>query len=267
MTDTSEVAPVQAEDIELDDDALASSSAGLAERLANQPPVRRGRGRPPGSRNKTTIAREEAVARGEYIPPSTRGSVVRPGRQAPPPRAGKEPKPQIVRDVEKVKKAAVDYQNLIVEELNENILSVFMGLGIPSNMLYKPGHEPSAQVSSNKYTELGAKLVLNPSQAKVLGRFAAELAATKSGETAAAMVQNNTAMLVVYGLLSVGAGFQYLSGVKQVIDNVRLLQGVAAQAQQQQEQQPQEPGYGTTEPIPDINREGLEDNVDGRVVR
>lgn len=200
------------EDEPLSTEALMAANESLADRIKTTippPTEKRKPGRPAGSKNKGT---DGTVKPNVVIPPGERGS--RDG----PPRLSNEAK------AANKKRKAKEYSEKIAEEVNDYLMSLFMAAGVPAAALYKPGMEPQAAKVSNKYTDLGNQLALGPMQSEAFGRFLAELESTDLGTKAAGMVTGDSKLpLVFYGIMSVGAGVQYLKGVKEVMDRMAPL--------------------------------------------
>jgi hypothetical protein len=93
-------------------------------------------------------------------------------------------------------------------------------MGLPSQMLYAPGYTPPAAQASGRFTPIGAKLAVSPLQAKVWGRFGAELEASGAGNRLSGAT-SGAAALPIWGGLALLMAFQY---GKQLNDFRQLVQ-------------------------------------------
>jgi len=195
-------------------------------------------GRPPGSKNKSTIYREQQGIKQE---PAKVKMVIPPPR-APAKRAvdteeEQDKKEAIAREkLAKKKLRAVEIEVKIREDLNDFIMSTLISVGVPVDALYKPGMAPVPKRSNtNKYTDLGNILAVSDMQASVWARFAAEVEATDSGKKVASVVSGDSKIpLVIYGLGSLVMGVQYMRGVMPVLQRISEANNAMKQSQEQQ---------------------------------
>jgi len=194
-------------------------------------------GRPPGSRNKSTIYREQQAIAKE----PGKSKIVTPPPRTPAKKVEStedvEKKEAIAREKLAKKKArAVEIEVKIREDLNDFIMSTLISVGVPVDALYKPGMAPvPKRNNANKYTDLGNILAVSDMQASVWARFAAEVEATDSGKKVSSVVSGDSKIpLVIYGLGSLVMGVQYIRSVLPVIQRIAEANNAMKQSQEQQ---------------------------------
>ena len=241
MTDiTQSDTPVVQQPMVLDEEALKPvdlMSRMMAEAKIAAPAEQAGpkrRGRPPGSRNRSTIEAEQAVL---GRPPS--GS-----RMVSPPSRSDKTKPDDELTAEQKRelklKRAADLSDQISSTVNDNLMLMLTSMGVPSQLLYKPGREPKRVTEDSKYTELAGNICLSPMQAGIFGRFAAEFEATEYGKKVSSTTSTGNGALYLYGLLALGAGVQYVQGLQKFYSQMKpLLEAYQANIRQQQASQQQ----------------------------
>jgi hypothetical protein len=213
----------------LSSEALKPSSLSIAEQIARNkasgtttPPKRRP-GRPPGSGNRTTSGTSS-------VPTTDADDETKKAElEARRIRA-------LMAKADSKKKKVDDYTTRIVGELNENIMTAFVSMGIPSTILYKNGIAPIPVVSQN-YTPIANQLAVKPLQAKAVASFIVDL--EYAGEDslvarAAASATQGNAALAFKGLLAAGAVFMYVKGA---LDTMNKLGPIIQQYQAMQEAQ------------------------------
>lgn len=178
---------------------------------------RRGKGRPPGSRNKP---KETELGRN---PPQ--------GFKIPP---GKRPPPVEDSDSEEVKKSkikaekdarAAQYSAWITEELNEKILMFFLGAtGAPPEAVYKAGSIPLAARVNPNLTDLGNRIVIPPDLSDSLGKLMAELAGTNGGKAAGKLADNNMIGVAGAAFVAVFSGYRYYKGLQPILEQIKQAQ-------------------------------------------
>ena len=215
------------------------SSEALASYTPPPPPPPKRIGRPPGSKNRSTLYREQQAAEQRSSIPSEARIVSTPPVRAskPPPPAAKvltdEEKEELARKkLEAKRRRAAEYEKKITEDVNDFLMSALIAVGMPVEMLYRPGMEPVHKVrKTNKYTDLGNILAISDLQASVWGRFAAELESTGAGTKVTNLVSGDSKIpLYIYGAGSLVLGIQYMRGVLPVIQKIALLQQAKMQA-------------------------------------
>ncbi len=198
------------EPMELDSEALKAHpapipEATMAQRLASAPPTSdvmsapKRRGRPAGSKNKSTIARENAtqINRGARM-------VIPPGKKA------KEDDGLTADQRREAKLTRADkLATTVSDTINDNLMLLLMSLGMPSELLYMPGKAPKEVKVDEKYTALAKQLTIDPMQAHIIGRFLAEMEATETGGKVGTAISDGKGPLIIYGILSVAAGVQW----------------------------------------------------------
>ena len=190
-------------------------AAAVASTTASGP--RRGRGRPRGSKNRTTLEREQQTG----IPRDTPSRIV-----APPSRRGTGPEnkePEISPEERKrIKDArAGQIEKEIVGELNDNIMLLLVGLGIPGELLYKPGHIPQAVTEVSKFTQWAGNVVIGPQQARAYAHLWAEIEQTETGKKYTGKAGGGKGLLGWYALLSLGSTVQYVQGLNNFIKELK----------------------------------------------
>jgi hypothetical protein len=219
--------------VPLSTEALRSADEMLQERLRQAPSpsigtAKRPPGRPPGSKNK----------------PKDTDPVKPNGARISVPR-GAAARVDIPKDEATIaQKAAAkaaradELAGKISENLNELILDAFMAMGMPTEFIYKPGRAPASAPVNSPYTDLGAKLTINPMTAKAWGRFAAELESTELGGKLVGTGQGSSTLpLILSGLFALGSGAQYFKGVAEVLQNMQRIMQAKAQMDAQQSEQ------------------------------
>ena len=188
------------------------NAMSLAERLRTQAkptdeikPAPRRRGRPPGSKNKSTLEREarEAEARASGRPvlkPPSGGS----------PRGDKPEQPTETVDQRRRRMAArADYlATKVGDTINDNLMLLLMSMGMPAEMIYKPGYIPKG-ATSDKYTDAAMMLTLGPQQTNILGHFLAAVENTDTGGKISGAVTDGNGPLIIYGILSAAVMVQW----------------------------------------------------------
>ena len=205
----------------VDSDA-AFVPASQSDVLANRPPEppRRGRGRPPGSPNKTPIQRaqeEKAKAEARLA-----------GIQGP---SAEEVLAKAREKAAAIKADTEQMAHWISEELNDYLMQAIITAGIPATMLYRDGHVPKAIANNDKYTELGNALAIPPTLAQSAARLAAEAKATDSGSKLAVATGNGRAGLVVAGIGTLFGTVTYARRVNDVLKRFKQVAELAEAAQ------------------------------------
>lgn len=195
----------------------------------------RRRGRPPGSKNRSTIAREQQTG-------------VRSGPQrlvTPPIRTPLTPSEEEAKRVEEAARRIHKAERVeeltakIGEAVNENIALLLTSAGVPARFIYTPGNEPAQTQTDSKYTPLAHKVLFTAHQTRNYAKFIAELEETDLGKKATGVTGNSNTSLLIYGLLSLGSTIQYLQGVSEFNKTLRpmLEQYKAWQMQQASDMQ------------------------------
>jgi hypothetical protein len=202
--------------------APAIKEPTLAERFAAAPPVedvstpvKRGRGRPPGSKNKSTLARE--AQEGVRQAPSQR--MVTPPPKPPKPTDELTPQQRAQAKLDR----AAELSSKVADTINDNLLLLLMSMGVPEQLIYNPGMAPARVQENSKYTELAQGITLTPMQANIIGRFLAELEATDAGGKIGAVATDGKGPLIIYGVLSFAAAIQYGKTLKDTYDKLAPL--------------------------------------------
>lgn len=166
-------------------------------------------------------AKARDVIDGTYTrvePPPRRG----PGR----PRKEETPQDQVAAKLVQKKAKAAKYTDQILTDLNDELFSGLMSMGLPSAILYKEGKAPIAVVDS-KYTDFGNRIAIKPSQARHLGAFVAELETTDIGSKFAGTTSNSSLGLLLKGGLAAFAVISYIQGIRQLMSEPQMQQLMA----------------------------------------
>jgi hypothetical protein len=185
---------------------------------------KRGRGRPPGSKNKTTLEKEAA----------SRGSGGGSRMVTPPPRVPRvkeDDELKIKELIERKKARALELEGKILTDLNDGIFQLFIMAGMPAEALFKDTTKVQAAVVNPNYTDLGNQMAISPMAAKSWARLAAELEQTGLGTKATAMAGTGNAGLIVASLMAAVTGAQYVKGITDVLGRVKQAQEAMARAQ------------------------------------
>lgn len=216
----------------LSSDAMQPTNLDLLGQLNQAAASKPKRGRPVGSRNKP---KEPPGVVGMGGP----SSLTSPRGRSSGTTTDAKSDPLKIAAAKAAKTAA--YTERIVGEFNDNIMLVLSGLGIPAQLLYKPGKEPVAVTVSDSYGPLGNAIAVKPHQAKAVASFLTELEFSSSGQRMAARVGTGPGPLALKGLVALAATGQWVSEVRKVRTQLApFIAALQAQAKQQadNEQQP-----------------------------
>lgn len=192
---------------------------GLAGALANVPPkaAKRGRGRPPGSKNKSTLAREASTV-------SPKESDVRTATQrmaADRARAAAAVKTPVDERTPEQKRAAYETR---VEELavsisanvNGHIAELLGAAGLPASMIYKPGREPKHVQTDSPYTDLVDRVMVPDNTVESWAKLWAQVELTDIGKRLAGSGGGSgNAGLFLAAMFSLLGTVQYAQGLQQ----------------------------------------------------
>jgi len=187
----------------LNQEATKSATLDLLSTLSRTTKSRgstgRPRGRPLGSKNKPKID------------PLT-------GQLSGGPKPKADQQPSTVEELKKrnaaKKKRAEELEARILEEGNEALMSMFIGLGVPAQMLYlKP---PPIKVVNSNYTPWANRIAIKEGTAKVLSLTAAEWESSNAAAQIAVNVMKDSPLRLA--VLSIASVFMVGRQVKAVID-------------------------------------------------
>jgi hypothetical protein len=187
--------------------------------LPNNGEPRRGRGRPPGAKNK--VKRPD----GGVNTPQQFGTGVK-----PPPRKVVEPNTNEDIDQEKNKQAekegrADHYAGLIHKELNDQLFTTLIGMRlVPAGAIYTAGNIPPASVPDPRLTELGNMIAIPSDVAKSWGKLLAELSYTNAGKSVVGLTQNNNTAVFFAALAALYSTFRYTQQLKPFLDMLKAAQ-------------------------------------------
>ena len=188
---------------------------------------RKPRGRPVGSRNRTKVDPGQIGSGPQQLVTPSRRTASGPGPSGP-------EKPDPIKMAQAKRDKTEAYTKRIVDELNDNLMLVFISIGVPSNFIYQPGKTPQEVKVSEKYTEFGNAIAIKPSQAKALASFAAELEFTDAGGKLAASAGTGYGPLVVKGVLALVAVGQYMRTLNDMRTRIEPMMKAWQDAQTQQ---------------------------------
>jgi hypothetical protein len=176
------------------------------------------RGRPPGSKNRSTVVKE-AIEKGKKVDVTD----LTPSERA------------------RLKAARAEaLATKVTDAVNENLLMILMSMGCPPELLYKPGQEPKQVKENSRYTPLAQQLTIGDFQANMVGHFLAELEATETGGKFGSAVADGKGPLIFYGIISGLCAIQYIQTLSKVYQQFEPLLS-AYKAQQLANQQANKP--------------------------
>lgn len=126
-------------------------------------------------------------------------------------------------------KRADDIAASITDELNPIILKAMISQGLPSVVVYKEGREPVNIPRNSPYTEVGAKLIIDPFAAEMIGAFIAEFESSDLGAQIAAKTTGGPVGLIVKGLVAGACVAGYVQGVREVFKRTEVLRAAVQQ--------------------------------------
>jgi len=189
----------------LDDEATKPVSNALLDVLGGFKPPEKG----------------EAKQETWVTPPSSRP------RGRPPKNPTKSPEEQERDRVERLRKykkeRSENYEKLIVEQFNDYILTLFVGMGVPETVLFMPGKAPKVTVVDPSYTPLANALTIKPQQAKAIAGFLVELERTNIAKSISKSAESSNAVIALKGLGAAFAGASYLFGVQKTVKTLKPL--------------------------------------------
>lgn len=213
----------------------------IAERLAAVP--KRGRGRPPGSKNKATLAREASTVSPQTVDKRTASQRMAADRGRASAAAAAAKKTVDERTPEE-KRAA--YQARVEElavsisdNVNGHIAELLGAAGIPSSMIYKEGREPKHVQRDSPYTDLVDRVMVPDNTVESWAKLWAQVELTDIGKRLAGSSGGGSgnAGLIIAGLLSVMGAFQYLQGVNQFAKEMKPMMDAYKEYQKSQVRQ------------------------------
>jgi hypothetical protein len=190
------------------------------------PPTTRRRGRPPGSKNLTTI---QKLAKTD-------------------PDAAKKVEEEAKRAAKKARTEELEKQ--IYGELNDQLMTLLIGsLNINPDWIYLPGKGPVIQKKDERFTELGNMLAIPPNLAHSVGRLAAELENTEVGSKAASVAQNNNVGLIVAGAMTLFGTFQYVKTLSNTFEKLKPIMEARQAAERMKKESENGNGQEPTQPM------------------
>lgn len=200
------------EALSLKDRLRASSSSATDKVSAEIQGIKRGRGRPPGSKNRPK----------------------EPAGDKPTAPTGAE----LLKERETKKKRSDQIAGQITGELNEALMKFLISQGAPPALLYNEGHMPvSINKMAGKYTEVGTKLAVDDFTASMVAAFVVEVEDSDIGGQMVAKATGGPVALVVKGLVAGACVVGYLNGVRQVMKQIEPVAQAYREYQRQQNRQ------------------------------
>ncbi len=237
--------PMLTEATELDAEALkpAITIPSLEERLLAAPSTV-----PPRANPIDPETGKPKRGRPRKAPETTTRKATAPTRKRAAPKAAEPEDTRTAKEKsDAIRARAEDLTVQVADTINDNLMLLLTSIGVPAQLLYKPGQEPRVAQTSNKYTPLGNSIAMSAQQADVIGHFLAHLETTDQGQRVTGVVGQGKMPLFMYGLLSVGAVVQYTNGLAKMYKNIspyleqykaqQLTQQVNEQRNQEQEEQ------------------------------
>jgi hypothetical protein len=176
----------------------------------------RGRGRPPGSRNRVK------PVEGGVNPPQR--------MKIPPPRVN-EPVDQTAAKKEEKKARAEQYATFINTELNDKLFMFIIGAtGMPAEALYKEGRVPAKAQTNPALTEMGNAIAIPADVADSWGKLLAELSYTDAGKSLTKMSENHAMTVVAAAIAAAFSTFRYAQQMKPILDMLKEAQARKAKA-------------------------------------
>ena len=139
------------------------------------------------------------------------------------------------RKLRKQRMDAVSSQ--ITGELTDALFELMIAQGIPPAAIYNEGKAPVHVRKDEKYTPLGAKLAVDSFTAGRVAAFVVDLESSDAGAKIVNKATNNTAALVIKGAVAVACVIGYMNGVRQVVKEYAPYMEAYKQYQRQQSQQ------------------------------
>ncbi len=183
-------------------------------------PVTRGRGRPPGARNKVK------EAPGGTNPPmriNNKDSAPRQPRPTDP-----VDKPEAIKEEKKAR--AAQYSSFIVDELNDKLFMLIIGAtAIPAEAIFKEGRVPPKAQTNPHLTEFGNAIAIPADVADSWGKLIAEITYTPMGKGLVKAGTNPNTGIAIAAIAAIFSTYRYVQQLKPVLD---LLKQTAAKSQE-----------------------------------
>lgn len=181
--------------------------------------TKRGRGRPPGAKNRVKPP-------DGGINPPMKMSPGSPSRQP----SGSDPVDNKEAKKEQKKLRAEQYSKYINEELNDKLFMLLIGASngaIKPEMLYKEGRVPPKAAGNPNLSELGNAIAIPADVADSWGKLIAELTETDAGKNLMKATDNHTLVVIMAAVTAVFSTYRYSQTLKPYI---KLIQQVQANA-------------------------------------
>lgn len=194
-------------------------------RTGTRPPSQggRGRGRPPGSKNRPKPPELGTNPPQRVVVPPSRGS----STPATPDEAEAKKTAK--------KERAEQYSTWIVEELNDKVLMMIIGAGVPAEAIYTAGRVPPKAATNPHLTEFGNAIVIPADVADSWGKLFAELSYTDAGAKVTKQQDNGLLTIGFAALTALFSTYRYSQQLKPVLDMIKQAQAAKVAAAQEQE--------------------------------
>lgn len=177
--------------------------------------IRRGPGRPRGSRNKPKDEGDTGKAKSQDLSELERQ-----------------------RKLKKQRADAIAGQ--ITGELNDVLFQLLISQGLPPAAVYNEGHIPVSVKTEGKYTPLGSRLAVDNFTAGMVGSFVVEFESSDLGGQLVSKTTGGPVGLVIKGLVAGACVFGYINGVRQVLKEYEpYMKAYKEYQQNQKNSQPQ----------------------------
>jgi len=184
-------------------------------------PSGRGRGRPPGAKNKP---KEPELGRNPtqrvVIPPSRGNTTPTTPDEAEAKKAAK-------------KERAEQYSTWIVDELNDKVLMMIIGAGVPAEAIYTAGRVPPKAQTNPHLTDFGNAIVIPADVADSWGKLFAELSYTDAGSKVTKQADNGLLTIGFAALTALFSTYRYSQQLKPVLEMIKQAQAAKLAASQE----------------------------------
>lgn len=187
---------------------------------------KRGRGRPPGSKNRPK------TPDGGVNPPMT---VRVPG--GPRTQTG-GPVDEATNKKEEKKAKAEKYSQWITQELNDKLFMTLIGMSngaIKPEHIYKSGFVPPKVQGNPNLTDMGNAIAIPADVADSWGKLIAEVTATEGGGKVEKMAENHVLMIIIAAGSALFSTYRYTQQLKPYIAMIKAVQDAQAKAAQEQD--------------------------------
>lgn len=216
-----------------------------------EPKPKRGRGRPPGSKNKATLAKEASTVSPGTVDRRTatqRMAVEASRRKAADSAAKKEDDTRTPEEKRAAYNTRVeDLAVSISENVNGHIAELLGAAGLPTSMIYKEGREPKHVVKDSPYTDLVDRVMVPDNTVESWAKLWAQVELTDWGKRLAGTgggTGNSNIGLLIAAALSVLGTVQYVQGLNEFARQMKPMLDAYKQSQDIRDQQERNASHG-----------------------